>query len=214
MNRTGILICSVVAAAAWVGIAGCESSKSNEPAKTAAQAKPKEAAQYTGREAYERTTGLALKWAQDSQPVRLESILTSEATGQGGKATIWRAFYASPSRKSLKSFTCSGSRLPDSPAYGVTTDPGENPYSPELASMAFSPFLFKVDSDKAYNLAQQHGGQAILAKDSKQPVTYVLLFDRKKNVPVWYVVYGKGDKDRKGVGVINATTGDFISAGK
>jgi hypothetical protein len=156
-----------------------------------------------------------LKWAQDAQPVRLESVLTSEATGQGGKATVWRSFFASPSRGSVKSFTCSGSRLPDSPAYGVTTDPGEHRYTPEFASLAFSPFLFKVDSDKAYDLAQQHGGQAIVAKDNKQPVTYVLLFEKQKNVPVWYIVYGKGGNERrKGIGVINATTGDFISAGK
>jgi hypothetical protein len=206
----------IVVVTALLTIAGCDSGKSNETGKTTnAPSKPKEAAQYTGRQAYERMTGLALKWDQDAQPVRLESILTSEVTGQGGKATIWRSFFASPSRKSVKSFTCSGSRLPDSPAYGVTTDPGENPYTPEFAALAFSPFLFKVDSDKAYDLAQQHGGQAILAKDSKQPVTYVLLFDKKKNVPVWYIVYGKGGNEpRKGIGVINATTGDFISAGK
>jgi len=205
----------IVVVLALLALTGCDSTKSNEPSKAAAAAKPKEATQYTGREAYERMTGLALKWAQDSQPVRVESILTSETTGQGGKATIWRSFFASPSRRSVKSFTCSGSRLPDSPAYGVTTDPGENTYTPEFASLAFSPFLFKVDSDKAYDLAQQHGGQAIVAKDPKQPVTYVLLFDKKKNVPVWYIVYGKGGNDpRKGIGVINATTGDFISAGK
>jgi hypothetical protein len=193
---------------------GCDSGKPSETAKAAVPAKPKEATQYTGHDAYERMNGLALKWAPDAQPVRLESILTSEATGQGGKATIWRSYFASASRRSVKSFTCSGSRLPDSPAYGVTTDPGENPYTPEFASLAFSPFLFKVDSDKAYDLAQEHGGKGIVAKDSNQPVTYILLFDKKRNVPDWYIIYGKGEKDRKGIGVINATTGDFISAGK
>jgi hypothetical protein len=42
----------------------------------------------------------------------------------------------------------------------------------------------------------------------------VLLKDKKVNVPVWYVIYGASEADRKGIGVINATTGAFISAGK
>jgi hypothetical protein len=63
-------------------------------------------------------------------------------------------------------------------------------------------------------MAQQHGGDAILKKNAQQPVTYVLLKDRKQNVPVWYVIYGASEKDRKGIGVINATTGAFVSAGK
>jgi hypothetical protein len=63
-------------------------------------------------------------------------------------------------------------------------------------------------------VAQQHGGDAIVKKDAKQPITYVLLKDKKVNVPVWYVIYGASEADRKGIGVINATTGAFISAGK
>jgi hypothetical protein len=38
--------------------------------------------------------------------------------------------------------------------------------------------------------------------------------ERKQYVPVWYVIYGASEKDRKGIGVINATTGAFVSAGK
>jgi hypothetical protein len=33
-------------------------------------------------------------------------------------------------------------------------------------------------------------------------------------VPVWFVIYGTSEKDRKGIGVINATSGGFVSAGK
>jgi hypothetical protein len=28
---------------------------------------------------------------------------------------------------------------------------------------------------------------------------YLLLKDRKQNVPVWYVIYGTSEKDRKGI---------------
>ena len=53
-----------------------------------------------------------------------------------------------------------------------------------------------------------------LLKNAQQPITYLLLKDRKQNVPVWYVIYGISEKDRKGISVINATTGAFVSAGK
>ncbi len=72
----------------------------------------------------------------------------------------------------------------------------------------------KTDTDKAFAITREHGGEAILKKNAQQPITYVLLKDRKQNVPVWYVVYGTSEKDRKGICVINATTGAFVSAGK
>jgi hypothetical protein len=74
--------------------------------------------------------------------------------------------------------------------------------------------LVKTDTDKAFEITLQHGGEAILKKNTQQPVMYLLLKDPKQNVPVWYVIYGTSEKDRKGIGVINATTGAFVSAGK
>src|SRR5260370_674457 len=67
---------------------------------------------------------------------------------------------------------------------------------------------------KAFEITLQHGGEGILKKNAQQPITYLLLKDRKQNVPVWYVIYGISEKDRKGISVINATTGAFVSAGK
>jgi hypothetical protein len=169
---------------------------------------------YTGQEAFNRMMGLALKWSPDAQPARLESVLTTETTGQDGKSTIWRGYFASPSRRSTKTIVCSGSRRPDAPPFGVSAEGNEGAYNAEAASLAFLPLLLKTDTDKAFAIAQQHGGDAILKNNAQQPITYVLLKDRKLNVPVWYVIYGSSETDRKGIGVINATTGAFVSAGK
>ena len=158
--------------------------------------------------------GLALKWAADAEPARVESVLNTEATGQGGKSTVWRGYFVSPSRRSTKTFVCSGSRLAGAPPYGVSPEGEEGAYNAQSANLVFSHFLLKTDTDKAYEVAQQHGGDALLKKDAQQPVTYVLLKDKNLNVPVWYVIYGASEKDRKGIGVINATTGGFVSAGK
>lgn len=197
--------------------AGCSSNESKPEESAAAKPAPPPSTEpmpYTGQEAFNRMLGLALKWSPDAEPARLESVLTPEATGQNGKSTIWRGYFASPSRRATKTIVCSGSRRPDSPPFGVSTEGSDGPYNAEAANLAFLPLLVKTDTDKAFEIAQQHGGEAIIKKDAQQPITYVLLKDRKQNVPVWYVIYGANEKDRKGIGVINATTGAFVSAGK
>jgi hypothetical protein len=158
--------------------------------------------------------GLALKWSPDAQPARLESVLTTETNGQNGKSTVWRGFFASPRRRSVKTIVCSGSRRPDSPPFGVSAEGSEGAYNADAANLAFLPLLVKTDTDTAFAITLQHGGAGILKKDAQQPVIYVLLKDRKQNVPVWYVIYGTSETNRKGIGVINATTGAFVSAGK
>lgn len=194
---------------------GCSSNENKTaPATPAAAPKKSEPSLYSGQEAFNRMLGLALKWASDAEPARVESVLNTEGTGQGGKATVWKGYFVSPSRRSTQSFVCSGSRLPGAPPYGVSPAGEQGVYNNQSASLVFSHFLLKTDTDKAYEVAQQHGGDALLKKDPQQPVTYVLLKDRNLNVPVWYVIYGASEKDRKGIGVINATTGGFVSAGK
>ena len=199
---------------------GCSSSenmpKESAPGKPTVAAQPQstEPVLYTGQEAFNRMMGLALKWSPDVQPARLESVVTTEATGQNGKSTIWRGYFASPLRRSTKTIVCSGSRRPDAPPFGVSTEGREGPYNAEAANLAFLPLLVKTDTDKAFAISLQHGGDSILKKDAQQPVIYVLLKDRKQNVPVWYVIYGTSEKDRKGIGVLNATTGAFVTAGK
>lgn len=194
--------------------AGCSSTENKPKDDTPAQPKSKEPMLYTGQEAFNRMMGLALKWSPDAQPARLESVLTTETTGHGGKSTIWRGYFASPSRRSTKTIVCSGSRRPDAPPFGVSAEGREGAYNAEAANLAFLPLLVKTDADKAFEIAQQHGGEAIVKKDAKQPITYLLLKDRKLNMPVWYVIYGTSETNRKGIGVINATTGAFVSAGK
>lgn len=197
--------------------AGCGSTENNggpEKPASPAPSQSKEPVLYTGQEAFNRMMGLAMKWLTDAQPARLESVLTTETTGQKGKSTVWRGFFASPRRRSVKTIVCSGSRRPDAPPFGVSAEGSEGAYNADAANLAFLPLLVKTDTDKAFEITRQHGGDAILKKNAQQPITYLLLKDRKQNVPVWYVIYGTSEKDRKGISVINATTGAFISAGK
>ncbi len=217
LYRLVFAVCVISAAILTAGCGSTENkAKETTPAQPAAAAPPakKEPALYTGQEAFNRMLGLALKWSPDAQPARLESVLTPETTGQDGKSAIWRGYFASPARRAVKTIVCSGSRRPDAPPFGVSPEGADGAYNAQSASLAFSQYLLKTDTDKAFAMAQQHGGDAIVKKDAQQPITYVLLKDPKQNMPVWYVIYGTSEKDRKGIGVINATTGAFVSAGK
>ena len=78
----------------------------------------------------------------------------------------------------------------------------------------FQPMLLIIDSDKAYAIAQENGGANVLKKDPQQPVIYTLDWDAKNKELVWVVMYGASRSDSKGVGVINASTGKFLRAGK
>ena len=197
--------------------AGCSSTEnkareSTPTPATAAKPEIKEPVLYTGQEAFNRMMGLAMKWSSDAEPARLESVLTSETTGQDGKAAIWRGYFVSPAQRSVKTIVCSGSRRPDAPPFGVSTEGADSAYNAQSAGLVFSQYLLKTDTDKAFAIAQQHGGDAILKKDPKQSIMYLLLRDPKQNVPDWYVIYGTSATDRKGIGIINATSGAFVSA--
>ena len=195
-------------------LAGCE-SKPAPQAAPAEQSQPakKEPTLYTAKQCFASMVNLAQRWQPDALPFHLESELTSETNGQEGKATIWRAYFASASRRSMKTFVCSGSRLASAPASGFTST-AESAYAPNVPSLMFQASYLQTDSDKAYALAQQHGGEALTKKDPQQPVTYLLDWDGKSKALLWYVIYGKNQSESKGLGVINAATGAFVRAGK
>jgi hypothetical protein len=196
-----------------VACSSTETHRAEPAAPPAAGEQKKEPSLYTGQRALSCMSGLTSKWAADAVPVRLESVLNSESNGEGGKASVWKAGFISPSRGKLRYFTCSGSRLPDAPPYGASADI-EQGYGADVAALAFQPFLVKTDSDKAFEIAQAHGGEALLKKTPDHVVNYVLLWSAKHHAPLWYVAYGKEKATTSGTGVVNAMTGAFVGATK
>ncbi|MBV9086931.1 MAG: hypothetical protein JOY79_05565, partial [Acidobacteriaceae bacterium] len=88
-NALALLLTAAVAA-----MMGCSSSStpktpSAETKKTEAPA-PKPPELDTGRVAFQRLYLSARNWAPDARPFRLESDPSKEATGEGGKAGVWR----------------------------------------------------------------------------------------------------------------------------
>jgi hypothetical protein len=197
-------------------IVACSStptSTSTTPSATPAPAAKKEPVPYTGKNCLSQMANAAARWQPDALPVHMESTLNDESNGHDGKSTVWRAMFASASRATNRTFTCSGSRLKDQAPIGVTVS-AEGGSPPDIARSMFQPMLLIVDSDKAYATAQENGGANILKKDPQQPIIYSLDWDARGKELVWVVRFGTSQSDSKGVGVIDATTGKFLRAGK
>jgi hypothetical protein len=182
-------------------------------ATTPSPAEQKEPTLYTAKQCFSSMVNLAQRWQADALPFHMESELTTETNGQGGRSTIWRAIFASQSRGTMKSFVCSGSRLPSAPARGYTSS-AESAYPPNVPALLFNPAYFQNDSDKTFATTLEHGGAALVKQDANQPIVYLLDWDAKQKALLWTVIYGKTQADRKGICVVNAATGAFIRAGK
>jgi len=175
---------------------------------------PKTTDLLTGRSGFQKLYISARGWSTDAQPYRIQSIVMSDGNGHDGKAASWRASFASPSRRSEKTYSWSGSAADGAPEKGV--NPGiEDSYSPTNAStQVFDANFIKVDSDQAFDTAQKHGGDKILEKDPNTPVFYVCDWNRSGNDLVWHVIYGTSRDDAKLAVSINASTGEFIRVEK
>ncbi len=195
-------------------VVACSSAPTPSPStQPSPSVEKKEPALYTGKSCLSQIASAAARWQPDALPVHMESTVNAESNGQEGKSSVWRAMFASPSRGTNRTFSCSGSRLKEAPPIGVTGS-AEIGSAPEVSGAMFQPFLLTVDSDKAYATALEHGGEALIKKDPKQPVLYTLDWDGKKKELVWGVMFGSSASDSKGVGVIDASNGKFLRAGK
>ena len=86
----------------------------------------------------------------------------------------------------------------------------EDTYSANNSStLVFDSAFLKVDSDKAYEVAQQHGGEKLMKANPKEPVTYLLEWNPQENKLIWHVIYGSSPAEAKLRVAVDATTGVF-----
>ena len=168
----------------------------------------------TGRTAFQRMFLAARLWAADVKPFRLQSQFTADAPTAEGKAGLWRASFASPSKRAMKMFVWSGLVGPDTPEQGVSFS-AEDSWSPSNTStQPFDIAFLKTDSDKAYEIAQKNGGEKLTKKDPKQPVTFLLSWDGTQNQLIWHVLYGDNPSEAKLRIAVDATSGEFLRVEK
>ena len=195
----------------------CSSTKPAEapsgPSATA-KAEAKQPQYETGRVAFQKMYLAARLWAADVKPFRLQSQYSPDAPASDGKAGLWRASFASASKRSMKMFIWSGLTGPDAPEPGVTFT-AEDSWSPTNSSTQIFDIAFlKIDSDQAFQVAQEHGGAKLLKSNPKQPVFFMLDWDARKSTLLWHVVYGSSMDDASLRVAVNATSGQFERAEK
>jgi hypothetical protein len=177
-------------------VSGC-TSESSQP-----EQKPEPPQLVTGRSAFQKLYISAHGWAGDAKPYQIQSEVIGDNNGTDGKAVVWRGAFTSPSQRNSKPYAWSGIDSPDAPSRGVTPGTQDN-YTP---GNAFDVNFLKVDSDKAYEVAQEHGGDKVAGT----PVTYLLDWVPGENKLVWHVIYGASRSNAKLIADIDATSGNFI----
>jgi hypothetical protein len=194
------------------------SSEKKAATETGSQSAPKpvvKEAQYdTGRTAFQRMYLSARLWASDAKPFRLQSQFTSDAPTAEGKSGLWRASFASPSKKMMKLFVWSGLVGPGASEQGISFSAEDSWTASNSSTEPFDMGFLKVDSDKAYEVAQKNGGEKLTKKDPKQPVIFVLSWDATKNQLVWHVLYGENPTEAKLSIAVDATSGAFLRVEK
>ena len=191
---------------------GC-SDQSAKPTESVKE-EPKGPELVTGRSGFQKLYIAARGWAPDPQPFRIESTPTRDGNGHDGKWAVWRTGFASPSRRSVKTYVWSGSAAPDAPSRGVSAGT-EDTYNPNNSSTTtFDVAFLKVDSDQAFTTAQKHGGDKILEKSPDTPVNYVCDWNRNTNELVWHVIYGANRESVRLTVAVNASSGEFIRVEK
>jgi hypothetical protein len=164
----------------------------------------------TGRFALQKMIPPAHLWAGDAQPVHMESSVSKDNDGRDGKSGYWQATFASRGHQKAEPFSWSGLTGADAPARGVSHGV-EDTYNPSNLSMQpFDLNYLKVDSDKAFEVAQQHGGKQLLAKNPKQEVIYRLDWDPRANMLKWHVIYGGSEATARLSIIVNASSGEFV----
>jgi len=187
-----------------IGMSGCSSTPSQPAPAAATQPKAPEA--ITGSSAFYKCYIAARGWAQDVQPFHAESVPAADFKGHDGKAGEWRAGFASPSQRSTKTYIWSNGDI----SHGV-----DDTYSPTNSStQVFNVQFLKTDTDKAFAIAQEHGGEKLLQKEPDTPVFYVLDWNHLTNELLWHVIYGADRETAKLRVAVNASTGVFMRVEK
>jgi hypothetical protein len=164
----------------------------------------------TGLSAFSGLYATARMWSSDAEPVKLQSQDATGSTGKDGKALVWRGLFASPAKSSLRAYTWSGATSDDAPPPGIT--PGsEDTYNPRnISTRIFAVGAIRTDSAQALEIAQQHGGKAILTKAPDMIVRYELSGDRDKGQLTWYVSYGPNPDAPELKVAVDCESGTFL----
>jgi hypothetical protein len=182
-------------------LSSCSQAPKAAAASDAAAQNP--AGPVSARTAFWDTYKSAHAWASDLLPISLES---KSAAGDG-KAQVWAATYASPSKRQARVFTYAAAAQSPDLFKGVNVGRIINWGGPSADAMPFVSDDFTIDSDAAYKTALAKA-DPWLKKHPDKPVSFALGNAARFKGPLWYVLWGT-QKDGYAV-YVSAKTGEVV----
>lgn len=202
----------IVVLVAFLQLAACsEGSKPSTQTKSETETKqtagPSEPV--TAKTAFWDMHKLAHSWTPDILLLGLASKSVPGVKNDQGKAAMWTATFASPSRRQARIFTYSiVEHLPDI-RKGVDVARPIAWAGPTREALPFQTSEFVVDSDAAYQTALGMAGSWVKRHPDKE-VALTLGHASRFPAPVWYVLWG--DNKSGYFVLVNATTGKIINS--
>ena len=186
-------------------LTGCFDS--GPPAKPKEPEKPPETV--TGQTSFWKMYTMAARtWSQDVQALSLESVRLQQLEAKEGKFPAWAATFVSPSKSQSRMYTYSvieaGGNLHKDVFAGLAET-----YAQHGQQRPWPIQAFKIDSDKAYQVAVEHSAEYI-KKNPDKPVTFLLeLTPRHPNL-AWRVIWGDSIASSNYSVYVDASTGAFL----
>ena len=208
-HRISLITCTTaVAAAALLVAAGC--SKAAPPAASAAPAAKAEqpVTVQAARDAFWQMYTAAKQWAPDAVPMRLAQRDLAGYTANEGKAAMWEAIFASPSRRQYRVITYAIAAAPPQIYRGVQAAGAQDWSGPTRDAMSIDTTLFQTDSDAAYQAAATEASGWLKKHPDMKLTALELGSSSRFQVPVWYVRWGN---DKEGYAAfVDASTGKVL----
>lgn len=149
----------------------------------------------------------ARAWATDLLALTVKSGELPGIKNEGGKAGVWVAVFVSPSKKEARTFTYAVGNG-DGLLKGINVSDKQTWTGATTASKAFVNAEFLVDSDAAFEVAQQKAA-AWLKTHPNRKYSMTLGSTARFPAPVWYIMWGTS-KDGYAA-YVNAATGKLVT---
>lgn len=192
---------------------GLWSSCSTEPKTADAAAKvdtpaPAPVEPISGKTAYWEMYASARKWSTDAVPLEVTSKEIPGITNGGGKAAMWTAMFASPSKSEARVFSYAiAAKKPD--IYkGVSIGRALPWNGPSRNMLPFQMSQVNVDSDAAYKAGEGRAA-AWLKQHPDDQASLTLRSVAEYSVPVWGILWGDNKKGYRAL--VNGIDGSPIT---
>ena len=202
---------AIASAIVIVLLSACSQTPTNSTGGNSSATKASETANtgpVTAIAAYWKMYESAYKWAPDEVLLRLEPKDVPAFTDGGGKAGIWEATFASPSKHEYRQFLYATAAQPPDIYQGVNVGHAIPWGGVSRDAMPVEKSQFTVDSDAAFSTATDDAKAWLKKNPDKKLADFQLGNGYSFPAPVWFVMWG--DKKAGYVAYVNASTGKLM----